>query len=142
MSDNPLKSLVGYSRFVAESLDRTTVERSTVAVWSTSPYTGVAEGEIFFLQGFRLRMREELDFEAGLITAYGYEVYRGEEKLYWYDDFPHPNDPTLASAFPHHKHIPPDIKHNRIPAPEMSFSQPNLRLLIREVETLVKSKAV
>lgn len=141
MSDNPLKSLVGYSRFVAESLDRTTVERSTVAVWSTSPYTGVAEGEVFFLQGFRVRMREELDFEAGLITAYGYEVYRGEEKLYWYDDFPHPNDPTLASTFPHHKHIPPDIKHNRIPAPEMSFSQPNLLLLIREVETLVKSKA-
>jgi hypothetical protein len=138
MSDNPLKSLVGYSRFVAESLDRIMVERSTVAVWSTSPYTGVAEGEVFFLQGFRVRMREELDFEAGLITAYGYEVYRGEEKLYWYDDFPHPNDPTLASTFPHHKHIPPDIKHNRIPAPGMSFSQPNLLLLIREVEALVK----
>jgi hypothetical protein len=138
MSDNPLKSLVGYSRFVAESLDRVTVERSTVAVWSTSPYTGIAEGEVFFLQGFRLRMREELDFEAGVISAYGYEVYRGEEKLYWYDDFPHPDDPTLASTFPHHKHIPPDIKHNRIPAPEMSFTQPNLLMLIREVEVLVK----
>lgn len=138
MSDNPLKSLVGYSRFVAESLDRATVERSTVAVWSSSPYTGVAEGEVFFLQGFRLRMREELDFEAGLITAYGYEVYQGEEKLYWYDDFPHPNDPTLASTFPHHKHIPPDIKHNRIPAPEMSFTQPNLLILIQEVEALGK----
>ncbi len=59
MSDSPLKSLVDYSRFVAESLDRATVERSTVAVWSSSPYTGVAEGEVFFLQGFRLRMREE-----------------------------------------------------------------------------------
>jgi hypothetical protein len=103
MSDTPLKSLASYSRFVAEALDRATVERSTVAVWSTSPYTGVAEGEVLFLQGFRLRMREELDFEAGLITAYGYEVYRGEEKLYWYDDFPHPNDPSLAATFPHHK---------------------------------------
>jgi hypothetical protein len=82
MSELPLTSLVSYSHFVAETLDRATIERSTVAVWSTSPYTGVAEGEVFFLQGFRLRLREELDFEAGLITAYGYEVYQGEEKLY------------------------------------------------------------
>ena len=34
--------------------------------------------------------REELDFADGLITSYGYEVYRGTERLYWYDDFPHP----------------------------------------------------
>jgi hypothetical protein len=84
-----------------------------------------------------LRLREELDFEAGLITAYGYEVYQGEEKLYWYDDFPHPRDTTLASTFPHHKHIPPNIKQNRIPAPEMSFTQPNLPVLIGEVEASV-----
>jgi hypothetical protein len=84
-------------------------------------------------------MREELDFEAGLITAYGYEVCRGEEKLYWYDDFPHPHDPTLAGTHPHHKHIPPDIKHNRIPAPNMSFTQPNLPALIREVEELIEN---
>jgi hypothetical protein len=138
MSDSPLKSLINYSRFVAEALNRAAVERSTVAVWSTSPYTGVAEGEVFLVQGFRLRMREELDFEAGLITAYGYEVYQGEKKLYWYDDFPHPNDPVLASTFPHHKHLPPNIKHNRIPAPEISFTQPNLLVLIREIEEFAK----
>lgn len=138
MSDSPLKSLINYSRFVAEALNRAAVERSTVAVWSTSPYTGVAEGEVFLVQDFRLRMREELDFEAGLITAYGYEVYQGEEKLYWYDDFPHPNDPMLAPTFPHHKHVPPNIKHNRIPAPEISFTQPNLLVLIREIEEFAK----
>lgn len=43
-------------------------------------------------------MREELDFEAGLITSYGYEVYRENEKLYWYDDFPHPNEAALRST--------------------------------------------
>ena len=32
-----------------------------------------------------------------------------------------------------HKHIPPDIKHRRIPAPEMSFIQPNLATLIHEI---------
>jgi len=85
-------------------------------------------------------MREELDFGAGLIASYGYKVYRGDERLYWYDDFPHPSDPALASTFPHHKHIPPDIKHNRVPAPELSFTQPNLPTLIREIEQLVEQE--
>ena len=34
--------------------------------------------------------------------------------------------------------IQPDIKHNRVPASEMSFTQPNLPILIREIEGLVK----
>jgi len=138
MSNNPLKALADYSRFVAELADRPSVKCSTVVVWSTSPYTGVAEGDIFFAQGFRLRTRQELDFEASLITSYGYEAYQGEERLYWYDDFPHLNDPTLALTFPHHKHVPPDIKHHRIPAPDMSFTRPNLPVMIREIEALLK----
>ena len=77
MTDNPLKSLTNYSRFVAGLLHRSTVERSTVAVWSDSRYTGVAEGEVFFSNGIRLRLREELDFDAGLITAYGYMRFIG-----------------------------------------------------------------
>jgi uncharacterized protein DUF6516 len=104
----PLRSLAAYSHFVAEAVDRPTVNRSTVAVWSESSYTGTAEGEIWFSNGLRLRIREEIDFHAGLITSYGYEVYRVQERLYWYDDFPHPADPTLASTYPHHKHVPPD----------------------------------
>lgn len=137
MSGRSLKSLAGYSRFVAEQMDRPAVQRSTIVVWSNSPYTGTAEGEVFFWGGLRLRMREEIDFDAGLITSYGYEVYEADEKIFWYDDFPHPDDPTLASTFPHHKHIPPDIKHHRIPAPELSFSQPNLPFILREIERLL-----
>ncbi|NOT55991.1 MAG: hypothetical protein HOP18_15435, partial [Deltaproteobacteria bacterium] len=94
MTEHPLQSLAAYSQCVAEMLDRPPVRRSTVAVWSVSPYTGIAEGEVWFSSGFRLRLREELDFEARLITSYGYEVYREDERLYWYDDFPHPHDPT------------------------------------------------
>lgn len=81
-------------------------------------------------------MREELDFADGLITSYGYEIYRGIERLYWYDDFPHPEDPTLASTFPHHKHVPPDIRHNRIPAHNLQFAHPNLVAIIEEIESL------
>jgi hypothetical protein len=84
-------------------------------------------------------MREEVDFGAGLIVSYGYEVYRGGERLYWYDDFPHPNDPTLASTAPHHKHIPPDIRHHRVPAPNMSFERPNLPAILSEIEELGKA---
>jgi hypothetical protein len=138
MGNDVLKSLSAYSRFIAEILDRSTVERSTVSVWSDSPYTGTAEGEVVFTRGFRLRLREELDFDAGLITSYGYEVYREEERLYWYDDFPHPTDPALASTLPHHKHVPPDIKHNRIPAWEISFTRPNLPVVIKEIEELIE----
>jgi hypothetical protein len=80
MTEPALTSLAEYSRFVAEALNRSSVTRSTVAVWSDSPCTGIAEGEVFFARGLRLRLREELDFEAGLITAYGYEVYQGDER--------------------------------------------------------------
>jgi len=136
MTGNPLDSLASYSRFVAELLDRSDVVRSTVAVWSDSRYTGVAEGEVFFRHGIRLRLREELDFDAALIVSYGYEVHRGVERLYWYDDFPHPNEPLLTATFPHHKHVPPGIKRHRIPAPEMSFTRPNLPVLFREIVAL------
>jgi hypothetical protein len=59
---------------------------------------------------------------------------RPDYERWLYDPQPHPNDPTLASTYPHHKHIPPDIKHHRIPAPGLSFDRPNLPLLIEEVE--------
>lgn len=137
MSETPLKSLSEYSQFVSQILSHPNVDHSTVAVWSASPYTGTAEGEVWFKGNIRLRMREELDFDAGLITSYGYEVYRDDEKLYWYDDFPHPQDASLAPTFPHHKHIPPDIKRNRVPSPDISFSHPNLPALIREIEVLI-----
>jgi Family of unknown function (DUF6516) len=137
MSETPLKSLSEYSRFVSQILSHSDVKHSTVVVWSNSPYTGTAEGEVWFKGNVRLRMREELDFDAELITSYGYEVYRGGEKLYWYDDFPHPQDLSLASTFPHHKHVPPEIKRNRVPAPDISFTCPNLPALIQEIEALI-----
>ena len=54
-----------------------------------------------------------------------------------YDSQAHPNDPTLAATHPHHKHIPPDIKHNRVPAPELSFTEPNLPFLLAEIGQLL-----
>ena len=134
--DDALLSLDAYGRLIAEIATRRTVERSTIRVWSDSSHTGIAEGEIFFSNGLRLRVREELDFSAGLITSYGYEVYKNENRLYWYDDFPHPEIPELAATFPHHKHVEPDIRHNRVPAPGLSFTEPNLPRVVDEIEQL------
>jgi len=61
--------------------------------------------------------------------------------LWWYDSMPHPDVPELQSTHPHHKHIPPEIKQHRIPAPEMSSTRPNLPVLIREIEALLKQSA-
>lgn len=69
---------------------------------------------------------------------YGYEIWQGDKKLYWYDSQPHPHEQGLQSTHPHHKHIPPNIKHNRIPAPAMSFYQPNQPALIGEIEAFIR----
>jgi hypothetical protein len=70
MPDNPLKSLTHYSRYITKLLNRPTVEHSTLSVWSDSPYTGVAEGDVFFTNGLRPRVREDLDFLEGIIPHY------------------------------------------------------------------------
>jgi hypothetical protein len=51
---------------------------------------------------FRAIIRERLtcDRLPAMIDWYGYEIWRGEDELYWYDSQPHPNDPTLQSTHP------------------------------------------
>ena len=114
------------------------IRRSTVTLIRRGVSLARVAGELQFDHGIRLVVRERLLFDRlpVVLDGYGYEVWRYEEKLYWYDSQPHPDDPQLQSTHPHHKHIPPDIKHNRIPAPAMGFTQPNLPALIREIEGL------
>jgi hypothetical protein len=57
------------------------------------------------------------------------------------DPQPHPNDSALQVTHPHHKHVPPDIKHHRLPAPGLSFTEPNLSHLIQEIEALIEQRA-
>ena len=109
---------------------------STLLIAQRGVGTAVVNGDAIFSGGIRLSINEQLMLDDGAwrIVRYSYEVWRGTEKLYWYDPQPHPNDPTLVSTHPHHKHIPPDIKHHRVPAPGLSFSEPNLPFLIAEIE--------
>lgn len=109
---------------------------STLRLYSTSALTAIVEGSVHLRNGLELRVVEALDFKVGHIQRYSYTVFRGDEKIRWYDPEPHPQDPNLASTFPHHYHEPPDIRRNRHPAPGISFQAPNLPALIADCVAL------
>lgn len=137
---DPLRTPEDYELFLCTLAERfSTIRRSTVTFVRRGHSLVRVSGEVEFDGALRLVVLERLDFgrRPGVIESYGYEVWKGEEKLYWYDPQPHPNNPDLQSTHPHHKHVPPDIKHNRVPAPDMSFTRPNLPALIREIEDLL-----
>jgi hypothetical protein len=132
------------------------IRLSTLVLVPPGLDTARLTGLITFGVDYVLCVYELLNFEQGVIEAYRYEMsrcrppftekplpdaaeycrasYRGKEKLYWYDSWPHPNDSALAATFPHHKHVPPNIKRHRILAPDLSFARPNLPVLIAEIE--------
>jgi len=159
---DPISSPEAYQALVYSLPEHfASIRRSTLVYIPAGELFGRVEGMVFFDQDTVLCVREYLNFELGVIEGYGYEVsqsglsqdssafpaaaeycqpgYPQKDRLYWYDSFPHPNDLSLAATDPHHKHIPPDIKHHRVPAPTLSFSMPNLPFLIREIEQLLKS---
>ena len=110
------------------------IERSTLLLATVGPMLAKVEGQVTFSGGVVLDVWELVDFDAGVIRTYSYEINRGGEKVAWYDPWEHPHIPELASTHPHHKHVPPDIKHNRVPAPGVHFDRPNLPALIEEIE--------
>lgn len=134
--NNSLRSPEDYELFLYTLVDQhSLIRRSTLVFIRSGATLARVSGELYFDHTIRLVVRERLLYNRlpMIIDWYGYEVWQGEEKLYWYDSQPHPDDATLESTHPHHKHIPPNIKHNRIPAPKMSFTQPNLPALIGEI---------
>ena len=138
---DPFRTPEDYELFLYSLPERSpSIRRSTLTFVRRGHSLARVSGEVEFDNGIRLVVLERLVFDRlpVLIESYGYEVWKGEEKLYWYDPQPHPNNPELQSTHPHHKHVPPDIKHHRIPAPSMRFTRPNLPALILEIENLVQ----
>ncbi len=138
--NNPLRTPEDYELFLYTVSEQfSSVHRSTLTFVRRGASLARVTGEIFFDQGIRMVVRERILYHRlpVFIDWYGYEIWRGDEKLYWYDSQPHPDDPTLQRTHPHHKHIHPDIKQNRVPAPEMSFTRPNLPALILEIEAMI-----
>lgn len=137
---NPLQSLREYERYIYSlQSHHPSIRRSTLVVIRRGRSAARVTGELEIGE-YRIVIREKLLFltRPGRITGYGYEIWRGDGKLAWYDSQPHPDDLGLADTDPHHKHIPPDIKQHRVPAPGMSFTEPNLSFLIQEIEQMRK----
>jgi len=137
---NPLRTSEDYELFLYTLTDQLpSVRPSTVRLVRRGATLARVTGELYFDGDVRLVVRERLVYHRTpvVIDWYGYKVWRGIEKLYWYDSQSRSSDPALQGTDPHNKHIPPDIKHHRIPAPEMSFTQPNIPTLIHEIEALI-----
>jgi hypothetical protein len=135
------QTLLDYELYIYSLADHYPfIQNSTLTVIHQASDVATVKGDLAFGDGIRLSVRELVRFDVTppTIAHYGYEVRRGEEKLYWYDSQPHPGEPELASTHPHHKHVPPDIKRNRVPAPGLSFTEPNLPFLIAEIEQLLQ----
>jgi len=114
------------------------IRSSTLTAYTVGPFAAEVEGQVTFEAGYVLDVWELLDLSNRTIRNYSYELNRAGERVWWYDPTEHPGDPSLSSSYPHHKHVPPDIKHHRVPAPGLSFVRPNLPVLIEEVERLLE----
>jgi len=130
-----LRSILTYSEFIYSLPERyTAIQYSTLTLYTIGARHGRLTGKLEFEGDVVLTASEIVNIDDGCIETYAYSVRCGENMLYWYDSQPHPDDPTLASTHPHHKHIPPNIKRHRIPTPSLHFNQPNLPFLIEEVQ--------
>ena len=138
---NPFRSFRDYEEFIY-SLQRhfPSVKSSTLVVIRRGKRVAIVRGELTFAQGYRIVIQERVSCDDNvLIESYGYELWQRSEKMAWYDSQPHPDEPSLTSTYPHHKHLSPDIKHHRIPAPLMSFTCSNLPTLIQEIEEFIRT---
>lgn len=137
----PFRTIEDYELFLYTLTERfPSIRRSTVTLVRRGRTLARVAGELYFEHDVRLVIRERLIYARTpvLIDGYGYEVWRADAKLYWYDSQSHPHEADLQTTHPHHKHVPPAIKEHRIPAPEMSLQQPNLPALVSEIENLLQ----
>jgi hypothetical protein len=115
------------------------IASSSLHLFTTSATVGLVTGSVQFHNGLELRVRELVDLSDGEIMDYSYDILQGDDPIRWYDPQPHPENPELATTFPHHLHEPPDIKRNRQPAPGIDFIVPNLPTLIADCIALGRS---
>jgi hypothetical protein len=137
---NVLRTDTDYELFIYSLVEQfPSVQHSTLTFVRRGSSLARIAGEIFLEGDYRIVIRERILYHRlpMVIDWYGYEVYKNNEKLYWYDPQPHPNEPSLQITHPHHKHVPPNMRRNRIPAPNMSFMEANLPKLIDEVTKLL-----
>src|SRR5437660_1268815 len=101
-----LRTIEDYELFLYTLADRfPPVQRSTLTLIRRGASLARVAGEVYFPCGVRLVVRERILYHRlpAVMDWYGYEVWQREEKLFWYDSQPHPDDPKLQNTHPHHK---------------------------------------
>jgi hypothetical protein len=137
-----LSSLQTYGEFIYTLPQRfDSIRASTLILKPRGAMLAELSGTLEFDRDLVLRVAEEIDLERQRITTYFYSVEQTGERIYWYDPQPHPTDAALQSTHPHHKHIAPNIKRHRVPAPGLGFTQPNLPFLIQEITARLEQAA-
>ena len=99
MSD-PFRTPEDYELFLYSLVERfPSISRSTLVFVRVGATMARIAGELFLKNGIRLMIRERAVFDRLplVIDGYGYEAWRGEKKLYWYDSQPHPNEPACKA---------------------------------------------
>lgn len=138
----PFPHFRSYSELIYNLQERyTSIQRSTLVLATIGSTLAKVEGQITFSGDILLDVWELIDLAMGRLRNYSYEIYRAGEKVAWYDPFEHPHIPALASTYPHHMHILPDLKHHRVPASGISFESPNLPTLIAVIEREISSSS-
>ena len=94
--NNPFRSFDDYELFLYSLVEVfPSIRGSTVVFFRRGSALARVTGEIHFDDDVKLVIRERIVY-AGLhvrIDGYGYEVWRDDEKLYWYDSQEHPMNP-------------------------------------------------
>ncbi len=109
------------------------IHESTLVLATLGATFARLEGRVVFGGGLVFDVWELIDFSEGRIRNYSYELSKDGERLWWCDPFEHPEKPELAASFPHHRHVPPDLRHNRVLAPGIGFDHPNLPQLVEQI---------
>jgi len=123
-----------YFRQVDTLVSRTDVVHSTrITFDKRSEFIGFIRGEVYFLDGSSLHLREFVDVEHGVSCyQYAYHYQRTDGALVFrYDDTPHF---AGLSTFPHHKHE--GSEDNVVAAPAADLAH-----VLTEIQRLIVASA-
>jgi len=122
-----------YFQQLRETIDACPIIRSfDVAYDKRGSHEGFIRGEVYFVDGSILHLREFVDVEIGVDRlTYVYQYMDPTKKLVFrYDNTGHHRGLNLPT-YPHHKHE--GSEHNIVASPA-----PDLTIVLNEIETLVE----
>lgn len=95
----PIPDFQTYGELIYSLQERyPSIQRSTLVLATIGSTLAKLEGQVTFESDVVLDVWELVDFEAGRIRNYSYEIYQAGEKIAWYDPFEHPHIPELTNT--------------------------------------------